>query len=332
MQKLYSVVHHYKGQMSSQVQQVEQVLRKHHRDTLNSIQPVLDKFYQSVSDARSNLEGQALTIWLYAQQKLQQLQEFVLTKLDAFSNFAQNRIQQLQNKSTSLGVQAGIQQLEAAKPQSIIHAVAVPSAKIVDYLGMFARKYAPLVSLFAGIGQEAVSKIKSLILTVIMLNQPIQALAVAIDNTLHTPLYRVLTIACTEAFRTYRFAINEVYQSNSTKLKGWIWIAKLSPKTCAACIAMHGSIHLLNEHMNSHVNCQCVPFPVWWNVTSEPTQSGEDWLRDQSIVTQEAVLGSKYTAWKQRKFLLKDVIGTTYNPAWGSSIYEKSLKQLVGSR
>jgi hypothetical protein len=68
------------------------------------------------------------------------------------------------------------------------------------------------------------------------------------------------------------------------KATQWFWQSNLDRKTCAFCIAMHGTAHPLGVPMESHPNCRCVP-------SSTPLrQQGWAWLRSQSAATQNAIL------------------------------------------
>jgi hypothetical protein len=64
----------------------------------------------------------------------------------------------------------------------------------------------------------------------------------------------------------------------------WWWQSSLDKKTCAFCIAMHGTAHPLGEPMVSHPNCRCVP-------TDAPLRrQGWAWLRSQPSTVQNAIL------------------------------------------
>ena len=52
------------------------------------------------------------------------------------------------------------------------------------------------------------------------------------------------------------------WQFGQCKKSGWRWQAALTGNTCPVCISMHGSIHPVEEEMESHINCRCCSVPV----------------------------------------------------------------------
>ena len=66
---------------------------------------------------------------------------------------------------------------------------------------------------------------------------------------------RALTIARTETMRAYREASHRTLTQNGDILQGWVWVASFSRRTCASCLALAGSVHSLDERMESHPRC-----------------------------------------------------------------------------
>ncbi|MCL5957851.1 MAG: phage head morphogenesis protein [Chloroflexi bacterium] len=92
--------------------------------------------------------------------------------------------------------------------------------------------------------------------------QPQTVIARAVRQALGGNLVRALTIARTEMLRSYREASRQTYLANSDVVNGWIWHAVLSTRTCAACWAMNGTLHKLNERLDDHVRGRCAMMPV----------------------------------------------------------------------
>lgn len=65
----------------------------------------------------------------------------------------------------------------------------------------------------------------------------------------------------------------------------WYWKSSLDRKTCAYCIAMHGTAHPLGVPMEglTHPNCRCIPVDT-------PMKMGWRWLRGQKAAVQNAIL------------------------------------------
>jgi len=122
---------------------------------------------------------------------------------------------------------------------------------------------------------------------------------------------------------------------------GWRWSASYDGLICAFCLAQaDGSIHSVDEEMISHPNCRCTKAPVtrsWADLgigdgeDLPPTQTGEEWLREQDQETQERILGKAgRAAWLDGRFELKDVIGVKEDDLLGEIGYRKSLIEILG--
>jgi len=111
---------------------------------------------------------------------------------------------------------------------------------------------------------------------------------------------------------------------------------------------MDGTLHPLDETFGSHVNCRCVPTPVTksWSdllaplgidtsglddtaLASDEQMTGAEWLDAQDEAAQKQVLGNKYSGWANGDFTLQDTVGTAYDEDWGTSRYERSLKDIL---
>ncbi len=112
---------------------------------------------------------------------------------------------------------------------------------------------------------------------------------------------------------------------------GWIWFANLG-RACGMCTAMHGTRHAPDETLDSHPNCNCqaVPLPpVDSDIPGPAIDLGSDWFADQSAAVQQGILSpTKYQAYHAGDLTLPDLVGVHHNARWGTSRYERSLKDL----
>ncbi|MEL7645414.1 MAG: phage minor head protein [Anaerolineaceae bacterium] len=192
-------------------------------------------------------------------------------------------------------------------------------------------------------------------------------IAPMIRDALGIQLNRALTISRTEAMRAQRAAATESFKVNADVLKGWRWQVAMSGNTCPVCISMHGSIHPVEERMESHPNCRCSPVPLtksWeelgaelgvdfsgvekagptleeiakkYNLIPEQKRSyarqnitGEAYFRSLSAEEQCKVLGSsKWLAWKEGKFESAQLAKKTYSPVWEAGRGAKNLNELL---
>lgn len=141
---------------------------------------------------------------------------------------------------------------------------------------------------------------------------------------------RALTIARTETMRAYREASHRSLTQNGDILQGWVWVASFSRRTCASCLALAGSVHRLEERMESHPRCRCSQAPLIRGQKVE-FEKGEDWFRRQDASTQHAILGSNVAlnAYRRGDATLLDFVGRQNSPKWGQPYYQISTRRAI---
>lgn len=112
---------------------------------------------------------------------------------------------------------------------------------------------------------------------------------------------RALTIMRTEVLDAYRDAAAAQQMANADVLQGWVWTAQLDSRTCASCVAQHGSVHSLEEpgpldHQNGR--CARTPLVKPWRALGidqrEPVskvKTGPEWFAEQPAAVQMEILG-----------------------------------------
>lgn len=136
----------------------------------------------------------------------------------------------------------------------------------------------------------------------------------AVQGVFNGGLTRAEVIARTEQLDAYRDSATATQLANRDVLAGWQWVATLSDRTCRSCIAMHGSIHDIDEPGPlDHQQGRCSRAPVtkrWSDIDprlagiSEPPGmvqpgDGEAWLRKQPPEVQDKILGKRGAeAWR----------------------------------
>lgn len=342
--RLQRTIADYRARLLANEAKATQTLNDAHAQTLAAIQPALDKLYREI--AAKQQAGETIPLsWLYEQRRLEAIKALIANQVDHYGTLAQMQTSQLLHQSAQLGQEAGMDLLDSTVPPGVNFSFGVPSPKAIANITGATQAGSPLADLFNGFGAEAADKAAKALITGVTLGHNPRQIAPQVQDALGVSRNRALTIARTEALRAYRSANLETFRANSDVVDQWVWQAALDSRTCAACIAMNGTKHSLDEEMGSHPNCRCVQSPLtksWDDIlgafgvdtsntpdTRPDIQSGEDWLNEQSEATQRAILGNKYNGWANGDFTLKDLVGHSNDPDWGRSIYEKSLKDLV---
>ncbi len=104
-----------------------------------------------------------------------------------------------------------------------------------------------------------------------------------------------------------RTAVNETsnaanlltYQRNDDVVQGVEWLASLDRRTCPACSALDGQRWKLDKvtiRPPVHPVCRCRLIPVVIGVPARKRTHYDEWLKQQSLETQEQVLGKKRAA------------------------------------
>lgn len=346
--RLQQTVAHYRAQLLQHEMQAERVLNEAHLHTLASIQPALDKLYKQIADAQQ--DGDKISpSWLYEQHRLETLKQLITHQVDQYGALAQMQAGQLQHMGIELGLQSGQQQLKATVPPGVSWSFGTPSTSAIADLVGSTQAGSPLATLFSGFGQEAADAAGKALITGLSLGDNPRMVAALVQQALSISRNRALTISRTEMLRAYRSSNLATYQANSDVVDQWRWDCAKSLRTCAACLAMDGTLHDLSEDMEAHVCCRCAMTPVtksWSDLlgplgidtsnlpddsSGDDSETGADWLDNQDEAVQQKILGAKYDGWKSGDFTLLDMVGHKYSQDYGGSVYVKPMKELVKS-
>lgn len=127
----------------------------------------------------------------------------------------------------------------------------------------------------------------------------------------------------------YREATRQNYINNSEIVRGWVWCAELDDVCCDSCLAMHGTVHDLDEVMDDHYNGRCAMIPALVGM-KDPIETGESWFNKQTEDKQRSILGDdKYQALKEGKFEFKDMSRESPDPVFGMMRGETPLSELI---
>lgn len=141
----------------------------------------------------------------------------------------------------------------------------------------------------------------------------------------------IMRMTRTAQLYAYRESTLAHYRANSDIISGWIWWAELEG-ACMSCVAMHGTKHTLDEHLNDHHNGRCAMLPILkYSPANISESAGLDWYEQQSEKVQRDKMGdARYAAWKEGKFVFSQLSTEYDNDVYGKMRGEASLKNILG--
>jgi SPP1 gp7 family putative phage head morphogenesis protein len=354
--RILRTIQDFRQRLIDRETQAVATMDSYHAQVLDEIKLKLDKLYgqilakyKEIESSREPGDTTPLDVpasWIHERIRLEGLTLFIQGKIDQYGALVLTQTRMLQYFGMNLGLQSAQQQLRDVVPAQVKAAFGVPSDKALANLVGATRAGSPLHTLFHGFGQEAASNAISALVSGVANGDNPRTIAPRVEKELNISRARARTICRTEALRCYRTAALETYRSNDDVVGGWIWSAALG-SACAACTAMQGTKHPLEEEMDSHPNCRCSPIPEtrsWDSIlgplgissddipdTRVQIQSGSDWFDGQNEEMQRSILGnSGYEVWKNNNNVtLNDFVTHKYDKDWGGLYQPTPLKDLV---
>ena len=163
----------------------------------------------------------------------------------SFSRFAEETIRREQQDAVDAAGDHARTLIQMATENQIAFQ-RLPAGAVRSLIG-FTGGGSPLRDLLRKIWPDVAEAVRQELVTSMALGYSPRKIASSVQRAFGGSLTRTLTIARTETIRAYRQANLEIYRQNSDVVTGWIWIAALGPRCCAACTAMHGTEHSLEE-------------------------------------------------------------------------------------
>lgn len=312
----------------------------------------LDSVRSAITAARAAGVADAdIPSLLYREGRIQVLAEKVRAEITKFAGEADIIVGGAIDVARVQGTEHAAQLLQIALPQGIsVSPASTPGAAfqpvVPESIGLasgavtqataMTQASAPVGQLLATLGPEAAKSVTDALVSSIAAGKNPNVVAREIRTALGGNLTRALTIARTETLRAYREASRAEYQANADVLRGWIWTADMSNRTCASCWAQHGSVHPLDEVMATHPRCRCsmVPATRSWRELgfgstpeSVKIEEGPAVFRRLPEADQRQILGdAKFRAYKSRQITLPDLVAKRESPVWGPSTSEAGLR------
>lgn len=156
--------------------------------------------------------------------------------------------------------------------------------------------------------------------------------------TSRRPMVDALRMARTTQLYAAREGTRQIFER--TGVSEWIWSANLgNPRTCLACVCLHGTVHPVSEVLNDHHNGRCAPIPVtprWAELglaggRELAIETGTDWFRRLPAEQQVGIMGPRYyEAWTAGAFRLEQVPRLYHNDIFGPMYRKSTLAELLG--
>ncbi|MEJ5222839.1 MAG: phage minor head protein [Anaerolineales bacterium] len=289
--------------------------------------------------------------WIYQFNRARAFRSQVERELLEFSRYAEAKTLEEQRAAIE-SAQAQAERLTRLAlgnppPGLMIDWNRIDDGAVQTLLGM-TQADSPLHRLLLSISREGAQAAEDALVQGMLLGQSPREVAREMRRVLGMTLSRALTIARTETLRAHRESTRASYQANSDIVAGWVWHSALDTRTCAACWAMHGTVHRLDEILDDHPGGRCGMVPLarsWADIgrrigidlsgvpDSRPEiETGVSLFGKLPPEKQIKILGpAKWAAWQDGQFALPDVVGRARSNEWGTHRYEKSLAQLLGT-
>lgn len=141
-------------------------------------------------------------------------------------------------------------------------------------------------------------------------------------------LERLTLIARTEQLRVWRLSSQDQY-IRSGVVTGYKRIANKSDRTCMACLILDGEEYATEHEFEEHPRGRCALVPIVRHAPSPLWETGEQWFLKLPLETQQSMMGGeRWELWRDGQFALKDLVGYSHSPVWGTSPRIKTLEEL----
>lgn len=281
-------------------------------------------------EALGDVPGSVTKSYMIEKAGLVQFEKSAAEELARVNALASGTIEGQQRTAARLAMEAFNAALAAGKAPDLGMGIAFNqvASDAVEALAGYLSDGSPLNAVLAKHAGDSASLAAQELKVGLAAGLPTRQIAQNIADATGADLDKVLTIARTETLRAYRETAFEAYDANDDVVASWMWVCGMQPNSCAACVAMHGTIHPLTERMHGHPNCGCASVPILEGIPLEeqrPPQSSEEWLAAQDDDVLAQVFGSRKQAerYKAGQFALRDVVRITDSPEWGRTVSQK---------
>jgi SPP1 gp7 family putative phage head morphogenesis protein len=341
--RIYEVAAQFQRELGLSQQAAEDQMLASWRNAYGKIRDEYQQVLDKIADAVE--AGEEISpAWLYQQTRLEAAEREARAQMARYAQEAENATQAAQEAAVRASQRHHGALVEQAAAQANLTASFVdPNPDNLRHLTGHLADGSPLAGLFSGLGEEVAQQARDALVQGVTLGWNPNRMATQIGQALDMPRHRAITIMRTESQRVYRETARETYMANDDVVASWTWMATLSPRTCPACLAMHGTVHPVTETLDGHPRCRCAMIPQtpsWADLgvegvedTRPPVPDAREWLEGQPPSVQRAILGQgKWKAWKAGDITLDDMVARTHSADWGTMRRERSLVEIAQGR
>lgn len=253
-------------------------------------------------------------------------------ELNAFGLYARDEVVDAVGRTVIIGQDAAVGMAQASvrdarfvvanwrrtNPQAILQAIGYADSNA-------------LAVMLDRLGTKYASSISDFILTNVAQGRNPSVWAKELASVLMIPYQDADSIARTVQIYSYRDATHYEYQQNKNIVSGWMWYSSLDERTCIACVALHGTIHPVEEKLNDHWRGRCVALPIVRGATwQNDVKRGDEYFAALDERKQRGHFGNNrlYEAWKRGDVALDDVVKTSQDPIFGVMRRVASAKEM----
>jgi SPP1 gp7 family putative phage head morphogenesis protein len=311
---------------------------------------VMDRIFQDLQTLRAKIEaaqqaGEDFSpSWLFRRDRLTDLlqqagNEYARFSAKATAETAKEQLVQIRMSERHV-LEMGTAQIGNARGRLGQTFNRLPTRAVEGLVGR-ASDGSPLKDLFDKLGPALGEGLRDELIQAVAIGQAPRETARRIRELVAGNEARAQLIARTETIQAYREGAHLTSLENKRVLDGWIWITALDGRACAACIALNGTHHALEERMACHPACRCTKrfdTKSWAELGIKgigetrppPVETGPVWLANVSRETQNLILGKKGAqAYNDGVVTLKDFVGLREDARWGRSYFQRAFKDAI---
>ena len=297
-------------------------------------QRLQDKIDALVLQIAENPEGMSINS-LYRLERFKSLIQQAKAELEKFQVIAINEVERIGALGAAQGVKDGQALLkDTARLAGVSGAFNVlPSSAIIEQLLDFLRPDGPLYARLGQLANATAERVANTIVEGVGLGYNPRKIAREITNSLGMGLTDAMRNVRTVQLYSYREASRAQYVSNSDVVRGWVWYAEFDDRVCGSCLAMHGTVHSLDENLDDHYNGRCAMLPLLAGQENPVPEGGqgEQWFRNQPEGAQKQILGAgRWQALQDGKYQFSDLPVQRESDVYGHMRSVKTLRELIG--